>query len=71
MLKGLKKEKERGGKREREIQRERETEKRVCVSMDLVNWKENCLFNTLIMQNLYIINQGTDLPNSFLYLNNS
>ena len=24
--------------------------------MDLVDWKENRLFNTLIMQNLYIVN---------------
>ena len=43
-------------------ERGRETES-VCVvvdsrsrSMDLVDWKENRLFNTLIMQNLYIVN---------------
>ena len=48
-------------KRERE--RGRETEKKsVCVyrkqcpQLDLVDWKENHLFNTLFMQNLYIVN---------------
>ena len=46
--------------REREKrERGRETERKsvcVCVSMDLVDWKENRLFNILIMQNLYIVN---------------
>ena len=56
---------DREGEREK-IERQRERERlreRVCVvvdsrsrSMDLVDWKENRLFNTLIMQNLYIVN---------------
>jgi len=45
--------------------KERETESKrerlrirvcVCVCKDLVDWKEIRLFNTSIMQNLYIVN---------------
>ena len=69
------KKQERGKKRERGNERERGRKRerlriRVCVCKALVDWKENRLFITLIMQNLYIVNQVTDLPNSFLYLNN-
>jgi len=40
-------------KEEREIGRTRERDRE---KVDLVDWKENCLFNKLIMQNLYIVN---------------
>ena len=61
----IEKDTERERYRERKIQRERdrgrETERKsVCIDrrpqLDLVDWKENRLFNTLIMQNLYIVN---------------